>query len=215
MEIKKENVYYSFSIIFVICVVVSNVIAGRLVQIGAIQLPASILIFPITFIIGDLTTELFGFKKALNVTLIGFVANLFLVFITYIAISLPAPSYWELSEAYSLIFSFTPRVFVASFGAFLIGSISNSAIMVWLKRVTNRKFLWIRTISSTIVGEFLDSLVFCFISFIGNLNINEILLMVALQAGIKIAYEILFTPLVYLLVNKFKEVSSKGENSDG
>jgi len=202
MQGKKEKYFYYLSIIFIVCVVIANVIAGRLIQIGSLQLPASILVFPITFIIGDLLTEIYGFKKALKVTIIGFLSNLLLTGVCLIAVNLPAPEAWELSSAYSQVFSYTPRIFIGSFSAFLIGSIINSYLMVLLKKLTKGKLFWLRTILSTFVGEFLDSFVFCFISFVGVLSFKDIMLMVLLQASIKILYETLFTPILYLLRSK-------------
>lgn len=105
---KREKYFYYLSIIFVVCVVIANVIAGRLVQIGTLQLPASIIIFPVTFVIGDLLTEIYGFKKALKVTIIGFLSNLLLTGVCLIAVNLPAPANWNLSEAYSQVFNYTP-----------------------------------------------------------------------------------------------------------
>lgn len=202
MQDKKEKYFYYLSIIFIVCVVIANVIAGRLIQIGSLQLPASILVFPITFIIGDLLTEIYGFKKALKVTIIGFLSNLFLTGVCLIAVNLPAPSGWELSSAYSQVFSYTPRVFIGSFSAFLIGSIVNSCLMILLKKATKGKQFWLRTILSTFVGEFLDSFIFCLISFIGVLAFKDIMFMILLQASIKILYEILFTPILYWLRNR-------------
>ena len=199
MQSKKEKYFYYLSIIFIVCVVIANVIAGRLIQIDSLQLPASILVFPITFIIGDLLTEIYGFKKALKVTIIGFLSNLLLTGVCLIAVNLPAPEAWELSSAYSQVFSYTPRIFIGSFSAFLIGSIINSYLMVLLKKLTKGKLFWLRTILSTLVGELLDSFVFCFISFVGVLSFKDIMLMVLLQASIKILYETLFTPILYLL----------------
>ena len=119
-----------------------------------------------------------------------------------IAVNLPAPEAWELSTAYSQVFSYTPRIFIGSFSAFLIGSIINSYLMVLLKKLTKGKLFWLRTILSTFVGEFLDSFVFCFISFVGVLSFKDIMLMILLQASIKILYETLFTPILYLLRSK-------------
>lgn len=206
---KREKYFYYLSIIFVVCVVIANVIAGRLVQIGTLQLPASIIIFPVTFVIGDLLTEIYGFKKALKVTIIGFLSNLLLTGVCLIAVNLPAPANWNLSEAYSQVFNYTPRILIGSFSAFLIGSIFNSYLMILIKKLTKGKMFWLRTILSTIVGEFLDSLIFCFVGFVGVLSFNDIILMVVLQASIKIVYEILFTPILYLLRKKIldKEVS--------
>ena len=212
MQDKKEKYFFYLVIIFVVCVLVANVIAGRLIQIGSLQLPASILVFLITFIIGDLLTEIYGFKKSIKVIIIGFISNLFLTSICLLVVHLPAPTDWNLSEAYSQVFNYTPRVFCASFCAFLVGSIVNSYLMIIIKKATKNKFFWLRTITSTIVGEFLDSFIFCTISFVGILEFKDIMLMVLLQASIKILYEVLFTPVLYWLRNKLmKKEECKNE----
>ena len=202
MQDKKEKYFFYLAIVFVVCVLVANVITGRLIQIGSLQLSASILVFPITFIIGGLLTEVYGFKKSIKVTAIGIISNLFLTGICLLAVHLPAPADWSLSEAYSQVFNHTPRVFCASFCAFLIGSTVKSYLMIILKKATKNKLFWLRTTTSAIVGEFLDSFIFCVIGFVVILEFQDIMLMVLLQAAIKILYEVLFTPVLYWLRNK-------------
>lgn len=182
----------------------ANIIAGRLIKIGEYQLPASIIIFPITFIVGDLLTEFFGFKKTLKVIILGFLANVVFILISILVVNLPYPEDWNLATAYYNIFSFTPRLLVASFSAFLIGSIINSVLMVVIKKATKGKYFWMRTISSTIVGEFLDSIIFCVISFVGILSFEQIMYMILIQGSLKIAYEIVFTPVLYFIKNKYE-----------
>lgn len=204
MENKKQKIYYYLSVISIVAVIIANFMAGRLIMIGSIQLPASILVFPVTFIVGDILSELYGFKPTLRVICLGFVANFVAVLMCYLATLFRAPQGWALSGAYSAVFSFTPRVLAASLVAFLIGGTLNSLIMVVMKKQTKGKFLWLRTITSTIAGEFVDSFIFCVIAFVGILDFKTIMYMVLIQASLKIAYEVVFTPVVYLCKNKLK-----------
>lgn len=211
MENKKQKIYYYLSVISIVAVIIANFMAGRLIMIGSIQLPASILVFPITFIVGDVLSELYGFKPTLRVICLGFIANFVAVLMCYIATLFRAPAGWGLSEAYSAVFSFTPRVLAASLVAFLVGGTLNSLIMVVMKKQTKGKFLWLRTITSTIAGEFVDSFIFCTIAFVGILDFKTIMYMVLIQASLKVAYEVVFTPIVYLCKNKLKGSSEEIE----
>lgn len=194
------------SSISIASILISNITSTKLFNIGNIILPSSALLFPITYIIGDIIAEVYGYKKARLVIILGFICNAFMVVFLALSISLPPADTWTNQEAYELILGTTPRMFIASLSAFLLGSLSNAYIMDIIKKITKGKMLWIRTISSTIVGELFDTLIFVLIGFIGVVNSNAIMTMIICQFLWKVSYEIIATPLTYLAINRYKKL---------
>lgn len=172
------------------------------------MLPASALLFPITYIMGDVIAEVYGFKKAKLVIFIGFLCNAFMVLYFQIAIKLPSANTWKLQESFEAILSTTPRMFIASLSAYLIGSLSNAYIMQVIKKITKGKHLWIRTIGSTIVREFLDTIIFSTIAFVGNIPFNALVTMMVCQFLWKVLYETISTPVTYYVIKKFKTIEN-------
>lgn len=192
-------------IIFVSCLLLSNLIAGKMWAVtDDITLPAAVILFPLTYIIGDVFTEVYGFRKARNIIWLGFVCSFFAVLIYIITIALPHPGYWESQGAYEAVLGTTPRVAAASFAGYLFGEFSNSIILSKLKVMSKGKKLWVRTILSTVIGEGLDSFIFIMISFWGTMENSVVLNMILFQYLFKVAYEILFTPVTYLVVKLIK-----------
>jgi len=204
MEIKKFKLYYYLSIIFISCILISNVVASRTFELFGFQLPSSTILFPISFIVGDVLTELYGFKNSLKVFLLGFICNIFMVVTFTIINILPIPETLQTAEAFKTVLSYTPRVLIGSLTGFLLGNIVNSSLMILFKKLTKQRFLWIRTILSTIVGEIIDTFCFIFIAFVGILPLKTMLLSVFITSLVKIVYEIMFTPIVYLIIHKNK-----------
>ena len=192
-------------IIFVSCLLLSNLIAGKMWAVtDDITLPAAVILFPLTYIIGDVFTEVYGFRKARSIIWLGFVCSFFAVLIYIITIALPHPGYWENQGAYEAVLGTTPRVAAASFAGYLFGEFSNSIILSKLKVMSKGKKLWVRTILSTVIGEGLDSFIFIMISFWGTMENSVVLNMILFQYLFKVAYEILFTPVTYLVVKLIK-----------
>ena len=210
---KKTNLEYSKYFLIVLSIsiasiLISNVTSIKVFSIGKIMLPASALFFPITYIFGYVIAEVYGFKKAKLVILIGFLCNAFMVLYFQIAIKLPSADTWTLQECFSSILSTTPRMFIASLSAYLVGSLSNAYVMQVLKKLTKGKHLWVRTIGSTIVGEFLDTVIFSTIAFIGNIPVNALLVMMLCQFLWKVLYETISTPFTYYVIDKFKRLEN-------
>ena len=201
---KNFKLYYYLSIVFISCILISNVVASRTFEIFGFQLPSSTILFPISFIVGDVLTELYGFKNSLKVFLLGFACNIFMVIIFMIVNILPIPETLQTADAFKTVLSYTPRVLIGSLTGFLLGNIVNSALMILFKKITKEKFLWVRTILSTIVGEIIDTFCFVFIAFVGLLPFKTMLLSVFITSLVKIVYEIIFTPIVYLIIHKYK-----------
>ena len=187
---------------FVTALVVSNIIAVKLVQISGRVFPAGLVIFPLSYILGDVLTEVYGFRAARAVIWLGFACNLLAVGAIQIAIALPAAPFYEQEQAYQDVLGTTWRIFVASLAAYLVGELANAYVLARMKVATAGRFLWTRTIGSTIVGEGLDSAIFVSIAFAGTGGglLNPILTTWA----IKVAYETLATPLTYAIVNYLK-----------
>ena len=189
---------------FVACLILSNIIAVKLIVVFGMILPAAVIIFPISYIIGDVLTEVYGYRKTRTVIWLGFALNLFAVLAIWTGGLLPAAPVWDGQSAYTKILGATPRLLAASGIAYLVGEFSNSIIMAKMKVATRGKWLWSRTIGSSIVGQGLDSAVFITIAFAGLLPMPVLAQVIASQWLIKTGYEVLATPLTYLVVNFLK-----------
>lgn len=212
--------------LFVTTLVISNIIAVKLVNLGGLFVPAAVILFPVAYIFGDVLTEVYGFARARQVIWTGFFCNLVAVLAIWLAGLLPAAQIWvippfgtpvAMQDAYNVILGFTPRLLLASFVAYLVGEFLNSFILAKLKVRTAGKHLWLRTILSTVVGEGADSLIFILIAYTGIFPPDAIMQAVASQWFIKVAYETLATPLTYLVINTLKraegeDVYDKGTN---
>ena len=201
-----SRLFMIFAILYVTCLLLSNLIAGKMWAVtGAITLPAAVILFPVTYIFGDIFTEVYGFRKARTVIWLGFGCSFFAVAVYLVTIALPHPSFWTGQDAYAAVLGTTPRVAAASFIGYLFGEFSNSVILSRLKVFTQGKRLWVRTILSTVVGEGLDSVIFITISFWGTMDAGTLLQMILFQYLFKVAYEILFTPVTYGIVKWLKK----------
>lgn len=192
-------------IIYITCLLLSNLIAGKMWAVtGSITLPAAVILFPLTYIFGDVFTEVYGFKNARTIIWAGFGASFFAVLIYMIVIALPHPDFWTNQDAYAAVLGTTPRIALASFAGYLFGEFSNSMILSKLKVATGGKHLWVRTILSTLVGEGFDSVLFVTISFWGTMENSVLVQMICFQYLFKVCYEIIFTPVTYKIVNWLK-----------
>ena len=190
--------------IFVTCLITGNIVAVKLVDIAGFIMPAGIVIFPISYIVGDVLTEVYGYKQARRVIWLGFFCNLLAVVAIIAGLLLPAAGFWQGQAAYEQILGYTPRLLIASFVAYLFGEFANSYVLSRMKVATQGRWLWTRTIGSTIVGEGIDSLIFILIAFIGTQETSVLLSAIATQWLFKTAYEALATPLTYVVVNHIK-----------
>jgi uncharacterized integral membrane protein (TIGR00697 family) len=193
--------------LFVTTLVVSNVISVKLFEVGGLVLPAGVVIFPLSYIVGDVLTEVYGYARARRVIWLGFACNLLAVVAIWLAIALPPAGFWAPNQAaYETVLGFTPRLLVASFAAYLVGEFANAAVLARMKVATHGRFLWTRTIGSTLVGEGLDSAVFITLAFAGVMPPAALLPTIATQWLAKTGYEVLATPLTYAVVNWLKRV---------
>lgn len=204
---------YSFTLlalacVFCTCLIVANIIAGKLwaTPIIGITLTCGVFVFPIVYIIGDVVPEVYGYPTARKVIMLGFVANLIAVLFFLLTISAPFPGFWNGQEAFKTVLGFTPRLLLASFCGYLVGTNANAWVLVQLKRITKAKYLWIRTITSTIVGEGLDSIIFMTLAFYGVVPTPLLPGMILAQTAFKTLYEILATPITYLVIGYVKRL---------
>ena len=204
-EKKVSKLFMMIGIVYVTCLLLSNLIVGKMWAVTSnITLPAAVILFPITYIFGDIFTEVYGFKKARTLIWVGFACSFFAVIIYLITIALPHPGYWENQDAYAIVMGTTPRVAIASFIGYLFGEFSNSIVLSKLKVATKGKKLWVRTILSSVVGEGFDSVIFIMISFWGTMDNSIVFQMILFQYLFKVCYEIIFTPATYGIVNWIK-----------
>jgi len=205
--------------VFVTSLIVSNIIAVKLFSAGPILLTVAIIIFPISYIFGDVLTEVYGYARARQVIWIGFFCNLMAVLVIWISIQLPPAPFWSAGvfgspeaaqQAYEAILGFAPRLLAASFIAYLFGEFLNSYVLARMKIATNGRYLWMRTIGSTLVGQLVDTGIFIILAFIGTIPLHELWKLIVAQWLIKSAYEAAATPLTYLVVGYLK----RAENED-
>ena len=193
-------------IIFVVSLIVSNFLEVKILQLGPITAPAGLLIFPVSYIINDCISEVWGFKKARLVIWIGFAMNFMVVGITQLAIILPSASFWEGSESFDFVFGMTPRIVTASLCAFLVGSFLNAYIMSKMKVSSGGRNFSLRAIVSTIAGESADTIIFFPIAFGGLIPINQLLILIVTQTVLKSVYEIIVLPVTIRVVRYVKKI---------
>jgi len=189
--------------IFVTCLITANIIAVKIISLGPVILPAAIFVFPLSYIFGDVLTEVYGYRWARRVIWLGFLCNLIFVIFAWIGQLLPAASFWEGQAAYERILGYTPRLLAASFCGYLVGEFANSFILARMKVLTRGRWLWSRTVGSTVVGQGLDTLIFITVAFIGTPSFVPILILYHWLA--KTAIEAAATPLTYVVVNFLKK----------
>jgi uncharacterized integral membrane protein (TIGR00697 family) len=204
--------------VFVTSLIISNIIAVKLISVGPFVLPAAILIFPISYIFGDILTEVYGYAQARRVIWIGFACNVLAVLTIWASIGFSPASFWRLGsfespqssqQAYQAIFGFTPRILAASFIAYLAGEFLNSFVLAKMKIATRGRHLWMRTIGSTLVGQFADSGIFITLAFYGVIPSTALGPLVVTQWLTKSAYETVITPFTYIVVNYLKRVEKE------
>ena len=186
--------------LFVTCLLAANITAAKLITVGGFTLTAGIVIFPISYILGDVLTEVWGYGPTRRVIWLGFACNLLMVAAIALGGALPPAPFWKGQAAWEEILGHAPRILVASFAAYLVGEFANAYVLARLKVATSGRWLWMRTIGSTVVGQGLDSLVFVLLAFAGSVPAGALAAIVASQWLVKVVYEAAATPLTYLAV---------------
>jgi len=202
------SVSYRFVIVaalFVTCLITANIIIAKQIIVLGLVLPAAIVIFPLSYIIGDILTEVYGYQQARRIIWLGFACNVVAVIAIWIGGLLPSAPAFEAQAAYDRILGNTPRFLLASFLAYVAGEFSNAYVLARMKVKTKGRWLWSRTIGSTLVGQGIDTIVVLIIGFIGVLPLSVLGIMILSHWLVKTAYEILATPLTYLVVGYLKQ----------
>jgi hypothetical protein len=192
------------TVVFVTSLITANIIAVKVVSAFGLVVPAAIIIFPVSYIVGDVLTEVYGYRRARQVIWLGFVCNLIAVVAIWVGQLLPPASFWDGQQAYERILGYTPRLLAASFSAYLVGEFANSLVLSKMKLATGGRWLWTRTIGSTLVGQGLDSLIFITLAFVGTIPPEALVATIVTQWLAKSAYEAVATPLTYGVVNFLK-----------
>jgi len=167
--------FVSFAALFVTCLLTANTMAAKLVTVGGVVLSAAIVIFPVSYIVGDVLTEVWGYGAARRVIWLGFGCNALMVAAIWLGGEIPAAPFWKGGAAYSEILGQTPRILAASFVAYLAGEFANSFVLAKMKILTRGRWLWTRTIGSTVIGQALDSAVFVALAFAGTFTTGSVL----------------------------------------
>lgn len=200
------------SLLFVVGLLISNVIASKQVLLPfGIVMTGAVFIFPITYILSDVFSEVYGYRWSRLTAYMAFAANLFMVIVFSLVIITPAPSFWTHQEAFQTVLGNTPRILFASLSAFMIGDFINDRVFKRMKEkhpTDHKGFGW-RAIISSFAGEVVDSLIFLPIAFLGQMPINNLAVMLIMQVLIKTGYEIVILPITYKIVH----IVSKYEQS--
>lgn len=208
---KISEVQGFLTVLFVTCFIVSNIVAGKQIQFPfGITMTGAIFVFPITYILSDLFSEVYGYRWSAITRYLGFGANLLMVSVFALAISTPAPSYWTNQEAFATVLGNTPRILFASLSGFIIGDFANDKIFAGMKlKHTDIKGFSARAILSSLIGEIVDSSIFIPIAFYGTMPFNTMVQMGIIQVCLKVLYEILILPITIVCVKKIKSIEER------
>lgn len=200
---KQDTVSVTFMLLgvtFCVCLILANLLATKQVQFGPLNLTAGVLVFPISYVVNDCITEVYGYRRAKLIIWTGFVMNFAFVLLAWLADLIPGAPYWTNQEGFHALFGLAPRVALASFAAFLVGSFLNAYVMSRMKIHDKGRRFSLRAIASTLAGEVSDSLIFFPIALGGIVPEKNLLLMMLSQVVVKTMYEIVVLPLTIRVV---------------
>ncbi|MDR1940548.1 MAG: queuosine precursor transporter [Clostridiales bacterium] len=207
-SVSKSEFLNVITLVYIVLIIAANVMASKVVLLFGFLIDAGTLTYPFTFLIGDVLSEIFGYKQARKTILLGFGANLAFSFFalvgTFFAASETAV---ELSAAYDLLFSYNIRILAASFAGYIAGSLLNAASLIWIRKLTGKKYLALRTVGSTAIGALADTLIFTFAAWAFTVPLADMLAMAATSYVVKMIFEtVIATPIDYLLIPVVKKV---------
>lgn len=189
---------------FVVILLISNLVAQKLVKAGPFTLSGAQLLFPITYIFGDVFTEVYGYAGSRRAIWIGFGSSALMAVMGMITVALPPHPDWHNQEAFAIVFGFVPRIVVASLIAYWAGEFANSFVLSKMKVLTEGKYLWMRTVGSTVVGQGVDTVIVIVLAFAGRESLATIGNLILSGYLFKVAYEVVATPITYAVVNFLK-----------
>ena len=199
----------SLAVIFTTLLLTANISAVKIIAIGSEGIDAGIIAYPLTFLISDVISEVYGRKTTTKIIWLGFLANLLMISIIYVAGILPSATFWNDQQSYDQILGAVPRIVIASMVAYLVSQNHDVLAFEMWKKVTGGKFLWFRNNASTVVSQGIDTTIFILIAFVGIYSFDDILNMIWITYLIKIVVAIIDTPLVYILVNIVRRKKEK------
>lgn len=204
--------YYDLLMVaFVTVLICSNFIAaGKIARIGSLEFGAGVVFFPLSYLFGDILTEVYGYARSRKVIWAGFSALVFSTIMTWVILALPPSASWPNQQAWETVFSNSWRIVAASLTAFLVGEWVNSVVLAKMKVVTGGRYLWSRTIGSTIAGELVDSAIFYPLAFLNVWTTQQVINVLLANYVLKVATEVVLTPLTYQVVGFLK----RAENED-
>ena len=195
----------TIAIIFVSVLLISNVASSKILSFGPFDFDGGTILFPLSYIFGDVLTEVYGYKRVRRIIWLGLLMNVLMAAVFVVVGALPPSKDWMNKDAYMAILGWTPRIVFASVIAYFVGEFTNSYVLAKIKIWMNGRKLWVRTITSTIIGEGFDTLIFVMLAFYGELS-NELLIAVIVSNYVfKVGIEVLFTPVTYLVVGTLKK----------
>lgn len=196
--------------LFVSVLLISNVASSKILNLGPFTFDGGTILFPLSYIFGDILTEVYGYSRSRRVIWMGFVASLLMSAVFIFVGALPPAADWPHQEAYDAILGLTPRIVLASLTAYFCGEFVNSFVLAKMKIATGGRFLWTRTIGSTLVGQLVDTVIFVAVAFAGIMPPDLLFTVVVSNFIFKTLVEIVFTPATYAVVGFLK----RSENED-
>ena len=200
----QRSLYPVLVALFVAVLLISNIAAVKLIQVGSFILDGGAFLFPLVYILGDVLSEVYGWKATRRAVWLGFVASIVAALIFWLVQLTPAPGAWENQEAFEAILGFVPRIVVASLVAYLVGQLLNSWVLVKIKQRTNERNLWVRLLGSTVVAQLADTLIFCTIAFYGVISGLDFVNYVVVGYLFKVLVEVVVMPITYRVVAAVK-----------
>jgi uncharacterized integral membrane protein (TIGR00697 family) len=213
--VETGSVWFSaLTTIFITSLIVANILAVKLTGVRNIIVPASMIIFPIIYILGAVITEVYGLKATRRIVWLGFACSLIAVSALWIGMWLPAAAVWSDQNAYEAILGYTPRILAASFAAVMIGEFANAHILTHMKTAKLGP-LWLRVTLATVIGLGVDTLVFTVVAFVGTVPLEALWSIVLVSWALKAIYVLVATPITLVLIAHLKRVEGNTEKSGG
>ena len=210
-----STLFMFMGLLFCVCLITANVLETKQIACGPLSVTGGLLVFPISYIINDCVSEVWGFRKARTLIWLGFAMNFFFVMFGALADVIPGAPWWDNDEGFHAVFGLAPRVAAASFTAFVVGSFINAYVMSRMKILSHGKNFSARAIVSTIFGETADSLIFFPLAFLGVLPTGQLLPLIISQIMLKTVYEIIVLPITIQVVKRIKRIEGEDVYDEG
>ena len=204
-EIKVYKYYDLLASIFIVVLVISNLVGQKICAFGPFRVSGAQLLFPITYIFGDIFTEVYGYAGSRRIIWLGFLANALMAALGNLIVALPPAPEWPNQAAFATVFHQVPRLVVASLIAYWCGEFANSFTLAKMKLITKGRYLWTRTVGSTVVGQAVDTVILVLIAFTGQVTESGLVRLVVSAYLFKVLYEVVMTPVTYWMVGFLKQ----------